>query len=98
MDMQYFVVYVAVLVVYRVLIRDRSIKVNENHYVTTNSIVLSLPYLAEIPEGCGGHHFLTNMEKPRRWGVLSEISYVLGYGYFLETHSGFQMLVGFWIP
>ena len=52
----------------------------------------------EIPEGCEGHYFLTNMEKPRRWGVLSEIPYVVGYGYFLETHSGFQMRVTFWIP
>ena len=32
----------------------------------------------------GGHQFLINMENPGRWGVLSEIPSVVGYGYFLE--------------
>ena len=32
----------------------------------------------------GGHQFLTNMENPGMWGVLSEIPPMVGYGYFLE--------------
>ena len=36
--------------------------------------------------GGWGHQFLTNMENPGRWGVLSETASVVGYGYFLEPH------------
>ena len=46
-------------------------------------------YSVELPGGCGGHQFLTNMENPGKWeggGVLSEIPSVVGYGYFLEPH------------
>ena len=46
----------------------------------------SLSYFVEIPEGWGGCQFLTNMENPGMWGVLSEILSVVGYGYFLEPH------------
>ena len=28
----------------------------------------SLSYFVEIPEGWGGHQFLTNMENPGMWG------------------------------
>ena len=47
----------------------------------------ALSYFVESPEGWGGgggHQFLINMENPGRWGVLSEIPSVVGYGYFLE--------------
>ena len=48
--------------------------------------------------GVRGSLFPYKYGKAKEVGVLSEIPYVVGYGYFLETHSGFQMRVTFWIP
>ena len=49
----------------------------------------SLSYFVEIPEGWGGHQFLSNMENPGRWWgeVLSEIPSVMEYGYFLKLRN-----------
>ena len=48
-------------------------------------------YLVEIPEGGGGGGggVICSLQyrKPGRWGVLSEIPSVAGYGYFLEPHN-----------
>ena len=41
--------------------------------------------IVEIPEGWGGHPFPAKMENPGGWGVLSEISSVVGVWIFSGT-------------
>ena len=46
----------------------------------------SVFYMSGISEGAWGKKKPSKMENPRGWGILCEIPFVVGYGYFLEPH------------